>query len=445
MKETILSVGIDIGTSTTQLIFSKLTMKNQASSYAVPKIDIVDKEIIYRSHIHRTPLLSMTEIDGKKVRAIIEEEYQNAKIKPENVQTGAVIITGETARKQNADEVLRMLSDMAGDFVVATAGPDLESVLAGKGAGADFVSEREKKKIVNLDIGGGTTNLAMFENGAVIWTDCLDIGGRLIQVEHHTLTYVSPRIQRLAENYGVNISVENLFDICKIMADEMFRALPSDTQGITFSGGVAKCMEESEEEVFRYGDIGVLLAKAIKEHPRFYEIPRFSVRETIRATVVGAGNHTTEVSGSTISYVRDVLPIKNLPVLKILNEVTTEQMEYSIQSQLPLFMEEGKVKEIAIALAGNAYTKYEQIVEMAKALLRGARQLVESPYPLIVVLECDIGKVLGQTLNLLLRGEKKVVCIDGISIQEHAYLDIGEPIAGGRVVPVIIKTLVFNT
>lgn len=151
MKETILSVGIDIGTSTTQLIFSRLTIENLASSYMVPRIRIVDKEVTYRSEIYFTPLLSQTEIDAEKVKGIIEREYRKAGMKPEDLQTGAVIITGETARKQNANSVLASLSSMAGDFVVATAGPDLESVLSAKGAGADRISEEKRIAVANID------------------------------------------------------------------------------------------------------------------------------------------------------------------------------------------------------------------------------------------------------------------------------------------------------
>ena len=139
MQETMLSVGIDIGTSTTQLIFSRLTIENLASNYTVPRISIVNKEVIYRSGIHFTPLKSQTEIDAAQVKDIIRDEYRKADMRPEDLQTGAVIITGETARKQNANTVLESLSDMAGDFVVATAGPDLESVLSAKGAGTDKI------------------------------------------------------------------------------------------------------------------------------------------------------------------------------------------------------------------------------------------------------------------------------------------------------------------
>ncbi len=126
MKEKILSVGIDIGTTTTQLVFSRLTLENTASLVTVPRIEIIAKEVVFRSTIHFTPLKSQHEIDEQRVRELIEREYQSAGITPEQVQTGAIIITGEAARKQNAESVLRALSGLAGEFVVATAGRTLE-------------------------------------------------------------------------------------------------------------------------------------------------------------------------------------------------------------------------------------------------------------------------------------------------------------------------------
>ena len=231
MKETILSVGIDIGTSTTQLIFSRLTIENLASSYMVPRIRIVDKEVTYRSEIYFTPLLSQTEIDAEKVKGIIEREYRKAGMKPEDLQTGAVIITGETARKQNANSVLASLSSMAGDFVVATAGPDLESVLSAKGAGADRISEEKRIAVANIDIGGGTSNIALFQKGSLKGTSCLDIGGRLIKVENGRISYIYPKIQKLAERHGIRIAVgdradeSTLYRVCEHMADQLAMAV----------------------------------------------------------------------------------------------------------------------------------------------------------------------------------------------------------------------------
>ncbi len=476
MKETIKSVGIDIGTSTTQLIFSRLTIENLASSYTVPRISIVNKEVIYRSNIYFTPLRSQLEIDVEAVRKLIQEEYKNAGMTPDMLQTGAVIITGETARKQNANQVLEMLSDMAGDFVVATAGPDLESVLSGKGAGADKISDEERICVANVDIGGGTSNIAAFYKGQVVGTSCLDIGGRLIKVKDGKITYIFPKIAKLAADMGLTIregdpaNPDLLRKICDRMADELAMALglkeaeaahaglytndgkplkrerPIDA--VTFSGGVADCVYHPEgKDLFAYGDVGVLLGKAIIDNPSFKNIRWFTAAETIRATVVGAGTHTTSVSGSTISYAKDKLPIKNIPVLRVGedDEVDLEALTSSIIKQLPLFYTEGKLEQIAIAFSGQNHESFAEIQKLAAAVIQGAQDIIKSEYPLVLVIENDIGKALGNALNVALKRSKDVVCIDGIHAQGGDYIDIGEPLANGRVVPVVTKTLIFNT
>ncbi len=168
----------------------------------------MDKEVTYRSKIYFTPLLSQTEIDAEKVKKIIEAEYKAAGMKPEDLQTGAVIITGETARKHNANTVLASLSSMAGDFVVATAGPDLESVLSAKGAGADAFSEEHRHAVANMDVGGGTTNIACLQKGTLRRrTSCLDIGGSLIKIEDGRISTFSLRLRNLQRPTGFTIAV----------------------------------------------------------------------------------------------------------------------------------------------------------------------------------------------------------------------------------------------
>ena len=471
----ILSVGIDIGTSTTQLIFSRLTIENRASSYTVPRIDIVDKEVIYRSKIYFTPLRSATEIDAEAVKRIVREEYQAAGMTPEMLRTGAVIITGETARKENANEVLEALSDLAGDFVVATAGPDLESVLSARGAGTDALSKEKRTAIANVDIGGGTSNIAVYEKGVLRGTCCLDIGGRLIKVENGRISYIFPKIQALAAANGISLAVgdraypEQLYGVCRLMAAQLAQALrlagadshhaglytnngkPLPEQpairAVTYSGGVADCIyQEMEGDVFRFGDIGVLLGKAIRADPDLSRVERFTSIETIRATVVGAGTHTTEVSGSTIHYEQGTLPLKNVPILKVSeDEASLETLKASILNQMPLYMPEGKAEQLAIAFTGEKRTSFADIQALAAAIIESTKEVISSRYPLVVVVENDIGKVLGNALNVLLKREKDVICIDGIRTLSGDYIDIGEPIAGGQVLPVVIKTLIFNS
>ncbi len=476
MHEVILSVGIDIGTSTTQLIFSRLTIENRASSYTVPQICIVDKEVFYRSKIYFTPLKSATEIDADAVKKIVRDEYRMAEKQPKDLQTGAVIITGETARKQNANEVLGALSDLAGDFVVATAGPDLESVLSARGAGTDALSKRERTTIANIDIGGGTSNIALYEKGTIRGTSCLDIGGRLIKVQDGKITYIFPKIQRLAKEHGITVNVgdradvNDLMQVSRLMADQLAQALhlaPADQMhnslytndgkplpetpavcGVTYSGGVADCVYGTDEkEVFQYGDIGVLLGRAIRENKALNRVQRYDALETIRATVVGAGTHATTVSGSTIRYDEKTLPLKNVPVLRVSeeDEASLEMLKSSIRSQLPLYQPEGAMEQIAIAFEGKKRTSFAEIQELAAAIIESAKEVIESQYPLIVVVENDIGKVLGNALNVMLNNHKNVICIDSIRASSGDYIDIGEPVAGGQVLPVVIKTLIFNS
>ena len=477
MHEIIKSVGIDIGTSTTQLIFSELTIENEASNYVVPRINIVDKKVTYRSKIYFTPLLDQKTIDAEKVKEIIEKEYQDAGMKPEDLSTGAVIITGETARKQNANVVLDTLSNLAGDFVVATAGPDLESVLSARGAGADKLSKEHRETVANLDIGGGTSNIAVFQNGILKGTSCLDVGGRLIKIdENGKIYYIFPGTKELATAHGIEINVgdtakeETLMKVCELMADQLAQAInkePADemhsrmytNQGkrlkeepvinaVTYSGGVASVYYEGEPaDVFAYHDVGVLLARAIKNHPVLKTVPTYQAAETIRATVVGAGTHTTNVSGSTIQYTDGKLPIKNIPVLRMSeeDEQNPALFQTTLQRKLQLFMNEGHMEQVAIVVSGKYHTSFLKVQELAEMIIHGAEAVISGPYPLIIVLENDIAKVLGNAINVLLERKKDFICIDGIYANDGDYIDIGEPVAMGRVVPVVTKTLIFNS
>ena len=475
--ETITSVGIDVGTSTTQLIFSRIKIENRASAYTAPRIAIVGKEVFYRSAIYFTPLLSPSEIDAEAVKRIVTEEYRRAGMTPAQVNTGAIIITGETARKKNANQLLSALSALSGDFVVATAGPDLESVLSARGAGTDKISEDERAVVANLDVGGGTSNIALFDKGTLRGVACLDVGGRLVKVENDFITYVYPKVAKVAADSGLTIEVgaradvERLRGLCRLMAGYLAEAvgllpqseacrylytndgkgLPAGlpaVAGVTFSGGVADFVYDPPAGgLFRFGDIGVILGDEIRKHPAFSRVKLYTPLETIRATVVGAGTCATEISGSTISYAPGLLPLQNIPILRVpeADEATPEGVERSIKFQLPLYMPDGRAEQIAISLAGDRSKSFAAVQRLAEAVISGARAVVEGPYPLIVVVETDVGKALGHALNVTLAHKKPVICIDGIHSASGDYIDLGEPVFGGHVLPVVIKTLIFNS
>jgi len=447
----LLSVGLDVGTTTTQMVVSKLTAQNRASGFSVPRMEITGREILYQSPIHFTPLIRDELIDGEGIRAIVEQEYRNAGITPEAVDTGAVIITGETSRKENAESVLHALSRFAGNFVVATAGPDLESVLAAKGAGA--VEAFEKGPVLHFDIGGGTSNLALCVDGKVEATGCLNVGGRLLKFDKQgNPTYVSPVLKNLPQEHCHSERAqrveESAFQTAQYLATilEMAAGLREKTPdyyhfltpgtadlipptGVTlsFSGGVADCIEKDIDPL-AYGDLGPLLGKAIRES-RLCQVPYRLGKHTIRATVIGAGCHSAQLSGSTIFTQNTALPIQNLPVCTLTEaEQDDPSLKEIIRRKLSALDTPG-----ALFLPGWVSPPYRRVTALAD---------IVADFRCVVVLEADMAKALGAAMALRLPADAPILCIDGLSIPEGSFLDIGAPV--GPSLTVIIKTLIFE-
>ena len=172
----LISAVIDIGTTTTQIVFSKLLMEEKRGYGLISQVSIKSKQAIYKSPIYETPLLNMEQIDAEGINKLVEKSYEEAGLTEADVDTGAIIITGETARKRNAKKVIEAIADYVGHFIAYAAGGHLESILAGKGSGAEKLSKDTGKIVVNFDIGGGTTKIACFRSGELIGTACLLIG-----------------------------------------------------------------------------------------------------------------------------------------------------------------------------------------------------------------------------------------------------------------------------
>lgn len=472
----ILSVGIDIGTSTTQLVFSRITMEDQGSYFSVPRVSIVDKEILYRSQVYLTPLLSPVLVDGAGVARIAQEEYRRAGFTPADVDTGAVIITGESARKENAAAVLEQLSDLAGEFVVSTAGPDLESVIAGKGSGAWAESRREHCVTANLDVGGGTTNIVIFSDGEVVSKGCLDIGGRLIRLDGDgTIRYLSPAAAQAAAAAGVALaagrraSVEELSRVTDRMAllldeamglapqEPLLRALqtpgsswlePVPPRRVFFSGGVANYIGgEEETELFPFGDIGVLLGRSIARSGLCRRLSAGRGQETIRATVVGAGMFTTTISGSTITYTAGRFPLKNVPVLR-LTEAEQERCQSGdaeyLARRVRWLLEQSGARSLVLSLPGRGDPSYEELRTLAETLSAGLDRALPEGAPVLAAVEQDVAKALGILMDRALEGRRDIVCIDSVRMEQGDYVDLGRPLCGGLVIPVVVKTLLFG-
>ncbi|MDD2955754.1 MAG: ethanolamine ammonia-lyase reactivating factor EutA [Oscillospiraceae bacterium] len=471
-----LSVGIDIGTSTTQVIFSRLTMEDTAGYFSVPRVSIVQKEVVYKSPVHQTPLANEYLIDGDAVREIVAAEFRQAGVTPADTGTGAVIITGESARKENAALVLEKLSGFAGDFVVSTAGPDLESVIAGKGSGAQQYSEENAAVTVNLDIGGGTTNVILFDCGEARDRGCVDIGGRQVRLDADmTVTYVSPSAARIARFHHLSLETGRRTDlsVLKSLCDAMAQLLeellgvsePSPlleeirTAGSTpfspsrpiravcFSGGVADCIYQSGKDPLQYGDIGVLLGDSIRRGRLFSAFRVIPARETIRATVVGAGTYTTSISGSTIAYDPGLFPLKNLPVLKLSQEEQQRcfagDREF-LEQKARWFLSQCDSDHMVLALDGKKSPSYGELLSLAKTVAAALDPLLPAGLPLILAVHSDMAKALGQCLRQSLLSRRPVISIDSIRVEQNDFLDLGKPLMNGLVIPVVVKTLIFG-
>jgi ethanolamine utilization protein EutA len=418
------------------MILSRLRIENRASAFSVPELQIASREILYKSPIHFTPLLQGNLVDGEGIRALVEAEYHHAGITRAQVDTGAIIITGETSRKENAATVLATLSDLAGDFVVATAGPDLESVLAAKGAGAVEYARNVPGQILHMDIGGGTSNLALIEDGQILATDCLNVGGRLLKFDSTgAISYISPVLEGIFDS---GMGLETLADILvsglemaaglqdptdllkKLRSVECGDRPPLPIRGpltLSFSGGVADCIE-GEYPDFAFGDFGPILGRAIRRS-RLCRGPYRLGSETIRATVIGAGCHSAQLSGSTVYHQNIRFPMKNLPVVTEITDLS--------RLDGPGVLALAEVK-------GQGYEAVRHLAEeIASAWHQG---------PVMIALRQDLAKALGHALALRLGKERPILCIDRVALTAESYLDIATPT--GPALPLIVKTLILN-
>jgi len=481
-EQWILSVGIDLGTSTTKFIVSRLRLGRMSSTFSLPRYQIVERQLVYASPIYSTPLKNFDEIDVDKVSEILQAEYEKAGLQLADIKSGAVIITGETATKKNAQEIVHFLAERSGDFVVATAGADLESVLAGKGAGAESRSKKIQGTIANVDIGGGTANVAFFHRGRAVAVVTFHVGGRLIRIDEQGLIhYVSPQIKPWLERKGYALEAgrtctyEVIKEVSRQLGKSMLDYLTGEEREIsgllvlgehlqekipfeelTISGGVGQLMEEpyptTLAEATRYGDIGPILAHELRNECLLKQdsFHLLTPEQTVRATVIGAGMQSTEISGSTVYINEQLLPLKNIPILKW--EATAELSEDTslIRNEIKRLFELGSRLfqptsgiPFALAISGIAYCSYALLSAVASELAEQYKRFFPTSPILVVICENDMAKALGQSLALRCQGAPEVICIDQVRVEHGDYVDLGEPISGS-IIPVVVKTLAFH-
>lgn len=477
------SVGIDIGTTTTQLVFSELTLVDVARAGQIPRIDISARAVLHTSEIVFTPLVDAETIDAEALAGILRKEYQRAGIAPSQVETGAVIITGETARKQNADQVLRAIAGLAGDFVVTVAGPNVEGMIAGRGSGAATWSRQHFATVTNVDIGGGSANSAVFRLGKLQGSAAMTYGGRAIELDGDRVRAVTRPGQAILASVGLRLAPgdrPSLADLRRAtdamaeltvhlvegtrspLADQLYQTppAPSGAASLMLSGGIGfyyydPIPVDSVAAVARHGDVGPLLADSLRRCAGLARHPVLRPLETQRATVLGASSQTLTLSGSTIWADPSILPLKNVPVLRPGTSLQLEPaaLPEAIQDALRRWDLAGDSGPFAIALGLEDRLDFDRLQAYARALAEFAAALPPAA-PLIVIIKHDYAQALGQTLKGLthqtlsqtlkgIQGGRPLLIIDQVGLEEGDYIDIGAPLMDGRVVPLVVKTLIF--
>ncbi|MEW6085455.1 MAG: ethanolamine ammonia-lyase reactivating factor EutA [Chloroflexota bacterium] len=474
----LLSVGMDVGTTTTQIVFSRLNLQDVSRPGQIPRINITDRKVIYQSPIVFTPLKDFDTIDADKLNDIVRSEYASAGVDPSQVETGAVIITGETAKKKNADEILRALSGLAGEFVVSVAGPNVESLIAGKGAGAAQYSQQNFATVTNVDIGGGSANSATFQSGELIGAAAMNYGGRILEIEHATgkVRHIAEPAKRILEDLGLRLetgdspSLEELRRFTDRMADmtveliegtnsplaqKIYLTLPVGVSGkgsvLMFSGGIGHYYYNpipinSVSDATIHDDVGPLLAESLRKHAVLNTYTIVPPSETLRATVLGASTQTVTLSGSTIWAEKEILPLKNVPVIRPVfgrgdPAPTPAGISRSISDAVTRWDVNLATDPFAIALELDRSLDYESLTQLAGGLNDFANTM-PSDRPLIAIIERDYAQALGQTVKGL-APSRALLVIDQIGLSEGDYIDIGTPLMDGRVVPLSVKTLIF--
>ena len=467
----ILSVGVDVGSSTSHLVFSNLLLKRDQRS-VTRRFNIQERNIIYEGRIIHTPLLDDNTIDVNKLTGFFKEEYERAGIDPADIQTGAVIVTGESARKYNARQIAEALSNDAGKFVAATAGPNFESLIAAMGSGAAARSKDDKKTMLSCDIGGGTSNLAIARNGEILSTSCISVGGRLLGVDSKRKIWridepAAMVMEELGLKYqiGDNISKGDIEKVAVKFAEILFEVITGPATSslarqlmqtddldfcnrideYSFSGGVAELMYGG---LNNFDDIGHILADKIKLLAFELAAPVIELPNKIRATVIGAGAYSLSISGC--SGFRDdklAFPIRNVPVIRVdvdQSKLSTEIVISQINAAFRRFdLKEGE-EVIALYFKDPVRVSYPQLELFAKSIEAALTSTIENKLPVILIFETDIASSVGNVINRETQLKTNLLSLDELKLKEGDWIDIGEPLVGGQVFPVTVKSLVFH-
>jgi ethanolamine utilization protein EutA (predicted chaperonin) len=467
------TIGIDIGSSTSHLLFAKVLMERQTQGLS-SRFVVVHRQVLWRSPIMLTPFLPDGTIDAAALGTFIQKAYAEAGFARDDIDSGAVILTGEAIKKKNAQAIDELFAAEAGKFVCATAGHKLECTLAAHGAGAVRLARERHECILHVDIGGGTTKLALIDDGVILGVAAFAVGGRLLATDASgAWTRVDDSARLVAAELGLATDPATLADVtvrqriagrlAAIAADYILDA-PRDRLGqalgltedlprpvapaaITFSGGVSEYVFGYEDR--EYGDIAKLLAQALGDELKRRAAPLvIDPGQRIRATVIGASQFTVQVSGKTI-FLPDpgVLPVHNVPVvqagLDLAGAFDPAALTAAILTSLRR-MDLAPDARMAIAFAWHGDPDYARIAAAGRAIMAAVAPDGRRMEPLLLMIDGDVGKTFGQFLRHEAGLAGDLVSIDGVQLQELDFVDVGELISPPGVVPVVIKSLLFS-
>ena len=475
---TLNSVGIDIGSSTSHLIFSRLTLRRQGVALS-SRFVVINREIIHESPILLTPYVDKTTIDTNKLGDFIHEAYRNANLTPEDIDTGALIVTGEATKKKNAEAISALFSAEAGKFVCATAGHNLEAILAAYGSGAVHMTYHEGGDftVMNVDVGGGTSKIAIVQSGKVIDSCAVEVGARLVAMdENGVINRLEDTALKIAKMAGVSLRLGDVMSeddkekFSKTLCDSLFAVMErgqlspqvkdllltpnldfkDQIHAVMFSGGVSEFVYGYEKR--NLGDLGIQLGRRVRARANQLgggNVPLRPAEVRIRATVIGASQYTVQVSGNTIYLSHpDLLPLRNLQVVTPQFEQTeairSTELKQSVERALQRFDATDTERTVALALHWELGPSYPLIRTLAEGLVGAMKPHIDHGQPLVLVFDADIAKLMGNIIERELVPGAGIISIDGIDLKDFDFIDIGQELPDAKAVPVVIKSLIFR-
>jgi ethanolamine utilization protein EutA len=465
----VLSVGVDIGSSTSHLIFSRIVLERLDSRYVVSI-----RETFYQSDILLTPYSAAEEIDAQALGAFIARQYKYANVDPDEIDTGALILTGVAVRRRNARKIGELFARQAGKMVAVSAGDSLETVMAAYGSGAVARSIRDNATVMNVDVGGGTSKIAICRDGQVSDLTALDVGARLVCVDSQgQIVRVEEAGRRFGAELGLDLEIgrrlspEGCRRLAALMADKLFEAAagrsPSLTRGgllrldplaastridqVTFSGGVAEYIYGREAE--SYGDLGAVLAQEIRARLPNLGARLESSNEGIRATVIGASQYTTQVSGSTIFVSPlEALPLRNIPVIAPALALEGEDIDATgVSNAIKAVLRRLDLVDadtpVALFVPWRGSATFQRLENFCRGAVSGLSAVLARGHPLVLAGDGDVGGLMGIHLREELGLANPIVSVDGLELKEFDYVDIGTMLPNSGAVSVVIKSLIF--